>query len=82
MRGIIGPIESQQQFLSDCLDDARRVLEDIVVPEANYTIAERLNCLGAARIDRLAMMATIHLHHQMSGPANEVCHVRSDGELP
>jgi hypothetical protein len=66
----------------DCLEHAGHVLENVVVPESQYTIAIGFEIPGARFVRRIAgMLPAVDFDDKLELMAGEIGEVRTDGRL-
>jgi len=68
--------------VENAFDDTIRILQHVIVPEAQNQIAHRLQIPGAIEIARFGMLAAIHFNDQASGLAAEIYNVAPKRHLP
>lgn len=72
------------QFAMDSREDSRKVLQYIVIPEANDAITVCCKFGGAHSVEArsIGVLATIKLNHELAHRAGEVSNTFSKGVLP
>jgi hypothetical protein len=77
-----GAVEAEQQLLSDDFDYALRVLQNLVVPEADDPIAETFDDFRSRFVAPRSVLATVKLHDEMGLAGCKVGDAGADRELP
>ena len=69
----LSAVAGEVQFFSDRGENAVGVLQDVVVPEADYAVAVGFDDFGAPVVGEIVgVLAAVELHRQPGGAAGEV----------
>jgi hypothetical protein len=80
-RGLVAAVSGVEQFESDRLEHALGARKHVVVPEADYPIAECFDHLRARRVDLGRVLSAVELDRKVCVTAGEVGDVRTDRKL-
>jgi hypothetical protein len=74
-------VSGQRNLAADHLENAVRIFEDVVVPEADDAIAEGFDHMRARSIDISRMLSSVELDREAQASAGEVGDMRANGKL-
>ena len=80
-RGLFGAVTGDEQFLADRLKHALRIFQHVVVPEAEHSVAERVDDPRARRVCFGRMLTAIELDGDMRVATSEVRDEAADWKL-
>ncbi len=80
-RGLVSAVPSQAQFLSDRLEHTMRVLEHLIVPEAQNLVTECFDRVSAWCVEFRRVLAAIQFDDQSCRAAGKVGDVGANREL-
>jgi hypothetical protein len=74
-------ISHQENVAAYHVENALRVLQHVVVPEADYAVAERFDDFGTRSVDFRRVLTSVQLDCETEVTTSEICNEAADGKL-